>query len=105
MPEKKAQNEIVVFVKTKIIIEHNTILQCSQSKMGTANGLVTELVHPHAQSVWRFKGERVLAAGLIAYYNYFSKKKKKKKNHSFIIILNPTTSTSSLIGKRINCSG
>ena len=41
-----------------------------------AQGLVAELVPPHAQSAWGFKGERVRVAGLAACCNYFSKKKK-----------------------------
>ena len=38
-------------------------------------GLVAELAPPHAQSAWGSRGERIRAAGLAVYYNYFSKKK------------------------------
>ena len=37
--------------------------------------LVAELAPPHAQSAWGSRGERVQAAGLAVYCNYFSKKK------------------------------
>ena len=41
-----------------------------------AKGLVAKLAPPHAQSAWRFRGERVQAVGLAACCNYLSKKKK-----------------------------
>ena len=44
-----------------------------------AKSLVVELAPPHVQSAWDSRGERVWAARLAAYCNYFSKKKKKKK--------------------------
>ena len=40
-----------------------------------AKGLVVELTLHHVQSAWGFRGERVQAAGLAAYCNYFEKKK------------------------------
>ena len=40
-----------------------------------AKGLVVELTLHHVQSAWGFRGERVRAAGLAAYCNYFEKKK------------------------------
>ena len=40
-----------------------------------AKSLVVELIPPHVQSAWRFKGERVRTAGLTTCCNYFSKKK------------------------------
>ena len=40
-----------------------------------AKSLVVELALPYVQSAWGFRGERVRAAGLAAYYNYFEKKK------------------------------
>ena len=41
-----------------------------------AKSLVVELIPPHVQSAWRFRGERVRIAGLTTCCNYFSKKKK-----------------------------
>ena len=43
-----------------------------------AKSLVAELILPHAQSAWGFRGKRVRAVRLAAYYNYFSKKKDGK---------------------------
>ena len=36
--------------------------------------LIAELAPPHAQSAWGFRGEKIQATGLAAYYNYLSKK-------------------------------
>ena len=40
----------------------------------SAKGLVAILTPPHAQSAWGSRRKMVQAAGLAAYYNYFSKK-------------------------------
>ena len=48
--------------------------------MSIAKGLVAELTHPHVQSAWGSRGERVRVAGLAACCNYFSKKKKNLKH-------------------------
>ena len=47
------------------------------NKNVVAKDLVAELAPLHVQSVWGSRGERVRAAELAAYCNYFSKKKKK----------------------------
>ena len=49
------------------------------SKGGHAKDLVTELAHPHAESAWGSREERVRAVGLVPCCNYFSKKKKESK--------------------------
>ena len=41
-----------------------------------AKNLIAELAPPYAQSVWRFRGERVRVIGLVVYCNYLLKKKK-----------------------------
>ena len=44
-----------------------------------AKGLVVELAHPHAQSAWGSRGERIRAAELAACCNYLSKKKEENQ--------------------------
>ena len=54
------------------------LIDCNDNYIGIGIciTLVAKLAPPHAQSAWGSKGERVRAAGLAAYCNYYSKKKK-----------------------------
>ena len=63
------------FVGEKKNYRHVILLE-QLSNLIVAKGLVAKLALPHMQSAWGFRGERVWAVGLAAYWNYFSKKKK-----------------------------